>query len=535
MRWSRTLLILLLATTLSANDVSYRSLQSGSATGPTPLHDRGIRGEGQIIALLDTGVDYDSCYFAEPDRRPPPINTGSPRDGLAFSNVDLSRRKIVAYNFLFSCDQFPGDPNCEDPRSVFAYDNLGHGTKAAGAAVGDSGTPLLHDPGDAIAPGAKLIVQDTGFVSTSLCTLPGLGCPPTDLRPLLDQIYKQGARISSQSWGDVEAAYTSRARDLDDFVWRNPDLLVIFNAGNRGQNGTSTVSSPGVAKNVLQVGGTRYFDENDDVIPSYSGLGPTTDGRIKPDLVAPSYVRSADGDATVDSRNCSATQSGGTSWSAPTLAGAAALVRQYYTEGFYPYGVKTETQRRIPSAALLKATLIAAARRVSFRESNGNLVPTSEVPSVEQGFGFPVLDDALYFSGDRDRLSMLDVPTSGGLPAGEAKVFSFRAAAGAKLEFVLVWTDPPGSASGNALPQLVNDLDLEVLDPSGAITRGNATFSNDPDRLNNVEAVSLRAPVSGIYRVTVRAHRLGLGPRQGFAFVATGDFQVRQRAARRRR
>ncbi|HKR67038.1 MAG TPA: hypothetical protein VJZ00_25150, partial [Thermoanaerobaculia bacterium] len=58
--------VVLIAATASANEVTYRSMQSGSPTGPTPVHDHGIHGEGQIIAVLDTGADYNSCYFAEP-------------------------------------------------------------------------------------------------------------------------------------------------------------------------------------------------------------------------------------------------------------------------------------------------------------------------------------------------------------------------------------------------------------------------------------------------------------------------------------
>src|SRR5439155_1064027 len=63
------------ASTVSADALTYRSIQSGPNPTGTPIYDHGIRGEGQIIAFLDTGVDYDSCYFAGPHRSRPPINT----------------------------------------------------------------------------------------------------------------------------------------------------------------------------------------------------------------------------------------------------------------------------------------------------------------------------------------------------------------------------------------------------------------------------------------------------------------------------
>ncbi|HEX9502503.1 MAG TPA: hypothetical protein VGA10_12700, partial [Thermoanaerobaculia bacterium] len=91
----------LLAAAASGNELSYKTLQSGPNGSTTPIFDHGIHGEGQIIAFLDTGVDYDICFFVEADGSRPPINTR-----LDTNNVDLSRRKIVAYDFLYSCDQF---------------------------------------------------------------------------------------------------------------------------------------------------------------------------------------------------------------------------------------------------------------------------------------------------------------------------------------------------------------------------------------------------------------------------------------------
>jgi hypothetical protein len=123
--------LFLIAFSASANEGSYRALQSGSPTGPTPLFDRGIHGEGQLIAIVDTGLEYTSCFFAEPDGTPPPFNTGSSA-GLEWENIDLSRRKVVAYDFLYSCDQWPNAPGCDRPGQAGSLDNQGHGTHAAG-------------------------------------------------------------------------------------------------------------------------------------------------------------------------------------------------------------------------------------------------------------------------------------------------------------------------------------------------------------------------------------------------------------------
>ncbi len=517
--------VVLIASAVLANETTYRSMQSGSPAGPTPLHDRGIRGEGQIIALLDTGVDYTSCYFAEADGSAPPFNTGTPTGGLEWENVDTTRRKIVAYDFLYSCDQYPGAQGCDQPGAVGSLDNQGHGTHGAATAAGDKGAPLAHDYADAIAPAAKLVVQDGGYIGGDACTqFPGVGCQAM-LAPILEQAYRQGARIHSNSWGDRQgnlnnpprANYPQSARDVDAFVWSHPDMLVVFNTGNLGQQMAtplSSLSAPGSAKNTLQIGGTRTGWNEDDVIASFTLFGPTRDGRIKPDLVAPAYVLAGDVDFDSNASTCDVTSQAGTSWASPSVAGAAALVRQYYTDGFYPTGVATQTNRITPSAALLKATLIAAARPLRWRNDIfQGLVEAKPVPSYEQGWGFPVLDDALYFPGDHVRLRVYDVPLTVGLAQGESASYRVNVRAGTPFKAVLVWTDPPGTVrpQPDPTPQLVNDLDLVV----------NGQSTND--HLNNVEMVSNATPVTGVYTITVSANQLGLGPRQSYALVLTGD------------
>jgi len=545
--------VLLVAATASANEISYRSLQS--ATYGTPLHDRGLHGEGQIIAVLDTGLDYTSCYFAEPDGARPPINTGTPTGGLQWENVDLTRRKVVAYDFLNSCNQYPGRAGCDDPNGPNAWDNQGHGTHAAGSAAADKGVPIAHDYGDAVATGAKLVIQDGGFIGGDNCShRPGFGCP-VNLTPILEQAYRQGARIHSNSWGDRQntppgfnpptANYSQSARDVDAFVHSHPDMLILFNTGNYGaatEPPSSSAAAPGSAKNVLQVGGTRGYPRRDDLtLAGYSLLGPTRDGRIKPDVVGPSSVIAGDLNFDNNPNTCDATEQGGTSWSSPSIAGAAALVRQYYVDGFYPSGSRNTANGFAPSAALMKATIVAAARPAVTRYfGSGPGTDALPVPSNEQGFGFPVLAAALYLPGAPARLRVTDVANDRGLAVNESTTTELTVGTGAKLRVVLVWTDPPGIVRGttDSTPQLVNDLDLQVLSPTGETLHGNESLHRgQPDRLNNVEVISIDAPAAGKYMVSVSAHRLGSGSRQGYALVATGDFaeppSTRRRVVRR--
>ncbi|MFN2238252.1 MAG: S8 family serine peptidase, partial [Thermoanaerobaculia bacterium] len=174
--------------------------------------------------------DVDHCAFAEADRSLPPVNVRLSDGTLEHENVDLTRRKIVAYNFLSS----------EDPADPRAWDNLGHGTFIAGIAAGDYAPFGISGHGEGIAPGAKLIIQDLGFLQAP-CSLPGLGCPPTGIRPVLEQARLQGATIISHQWGDRMGSYGLLARQLDDWMSENPDAVVVFIAGNAGAHGPSSV------------------------------------------------------------------------------------------------------------------------------------------------------------------------------------------------------------------------------------------------------------------------------------------------------
>jgi hypothetical protein len=536
-------IILGVATVALGDDSSFRAVQSGWASNATPIFDHGIYGQRQIIAILDTGLDWDSCYFAEADGAPPPINTGSPQNGLNSSNVDPSRRKVIAYDFLYSCDQFPGAFGCDNPSDVHDYDNARHGTLAAAVAAGDQGLPLIHDDrAEGIAPGAKLIVQDGGYIGGDNCSQrPGFGCP-VQMTPILEQAYAQGARIHSNSWGDRQGTppvlpaptgnYSAAARDVDAFVYAHPDMLLVFDTGNAAANippPPSSVPAPGCAKNGIQVGGTRYANLHaiDDVVTPFSYIGPTRDGRVKPDLVASSFVLAGDSDGDVSTKECIQSLQSGTSWSAPTVSGAAALVRQYYTDGSYPTGVATPSNAFVPSAALLKATLIAAARSVpNDWIYNQGLAPAPPAPSFEQGFGFPVLDDALYFPGDRSRTRIVDVPLAQGLMQNETSTLRLHVNSGTRLKVTLVWTDPAGTPRGvsDPTPELVNDLDLRVVDAFGNILLGNDSLHpGQPDRLNNVEVVSIDQPFGDLFTISVTATHLGSGPRQSYALVITGD------------
>jgi hypothetical protein len=497
------------------NDTTVWVGQSGLAAGQTtPIFSQLLFGEGQTIAVLDTGLDADMCYFRDTALTLPPINAC---DGGTVT--DPAQRKVIAVDFLWSTE-------CAGGISSAEWDTQDHGTHVAGTAAGDNfASPLLHNTADGMAPGAKLVIQDGGYQVDNCGDLPGIGCPVVDLNPIFQQAYTQGARIHTNSWGDNENAavqnnYSAGSQDVDEFMWNHKDFLIFFAAGNSGP-GNGSVGSPSTAKSGVSVGSTlRGTSANS--MSSFSSCGPTDDGRIKPEVTVPgSSIVSANADRSATSVNCNTVSSSGTSMAAPGAAGLTALIRQYYTDGWYPTGAENAADGFTPSAALLKATLVS---------STQNMTATTAAPANCQGWGRVQLDNALSFSTEaRKLLAREDAGFATG-STGEDRTYSIAVTSAAEpLKVTLAWTDFPSTPAAN--PHINNDLDLIVSGPAGTFlgnvfTAGASAAGGIADRRNTLEQVLLASPTPGTYTITVRSFNVPNGP-QPFALVAAGAFNQR--------
>ena len=431
-----------------------------------------LDGSGQIVAVADSGLDED--------------------------HGDFGTRVIGNFDVI-------GDGSTADKHS-------GHGTHVACTVLGD-GTKGGYA---GVAPDANLYFQAMENDNTGNFQSPSLNY-------LLNTAYNSGARIHTNSWGSSAASnqgkYTSESEDVDDRA-NNYDrvyngvegLTILFAAGNDGPN-AGTVSSPSTAKNSVTVGNhqARYNGAPDNLM-SGSSRGPTDDGRIKPDIIAPGgYVRSCRAQEAQDIVGSSWQSTWyleytGTSMATPNAAGASALIREYLLE---------IAQRPSPQGALIKALLVLGAQDIN----------TRDIPNNDEGWGRVNLKETLAPSQGRgiwvDDRSVLS-------NTGQSKSYVFNVTfANSQLKTVLAWSDARGSRFSNN--QLVNNLDLEVESPDGTIYLGNdfangrSTTGGTKDDVNNLEVVLIDTAMKGIWTVRVKDGLHGGSNTQPFAIAVSGQ------------
>lgn len=435
-------------------------LQTNINDGQFPLYDNGLHGEGQVLGHIDGKININHCSFKDPEGDP----------------VGPDHRKIVAYNASQGSDF--------------------HGTHTAGTAAGDNS---VMDNTRGMAYLAKIAFDDIPSFSENF------------FYNMLAQHDGQGARVHTNSWGnDGTTQYDGMCRAIDRFSYDYEDNLVAFAVTNM-----NSLKNPENAKNVLAVGASQ--DSPSQNSHCSGGTGPTSDGRRKPEIYAPG----CSSQSSYSSTSCGTTGSTGTSMACPAIAGMGLLVRQYFTDGYYPTGAPSSRDAFTPSGALIKATMINAAV---------DMTGVTGYPSNREGWGRLVADQSLFFPGDARTLWAEDVRNASGLTTGAVEEYQIEVdGPGEQLRVTMNYTDPAATAGSSFAS--INDLDLEVVAPDGATYKGNV-FSGGvsvpggtKDDRNNLEQVHLNNPAQGVWTVRVRATAVNVGT-QGYALVATGQLDV---------
>jgi serine protease AprX len=471
-------------------------------------YSAGFSGAGQIVAFADTGLDQGNINSIIADFR------GQVKSGHAIALGGMSW----------------GDPQS-------------HGTHVAGSIAGNGASS-----GGAIrgaAWGAKLVAL--GMWSDILNNF----FPPS-AEVILRTAYDQGARIHSNSWGrDSQGGYDSMARQVDTYLYDKPDLLAVFAAGNSGADmnkdgviDEKSVGSPATAKNVLSVGASKnlllnggiqkpmkelrdgaskwgaepiassFLSEDLKGMAAFSSRGPTADGRIKPDLVAPgtnivsarsSHPKAGEGWGVFDPNYL---YMGGTSMATPILSGALAVQREFLLK---------KLGRPTISAALMKAYAVASADDLFPGQfgvrPQGQEQPTTR-PNNHQGWG------RITLASLADTASVMELTdNTTGLATGEELKLNWTLAQPGtrSLRIAMAYTDAPAAA--NSQVELVNDLDIELTTPSGAKLFPNGKAS--ADNRNNLESIDLATQEAGVYELVIRGRNIpqGRAGKQAFALV----------------
>lgn len=436
------------------NDTTSWTIQTGVSANRR-IWNLGLHGEGQVVGHQDSAIPTASCYFSDP------VNAIGP-----------NHRKIVYRSGTGA--------------------TASHGTHTAGTAVGDAQPINGSTANRGMAYLAKIATSsDYSAAVWSARATTHLGV---------------GAKVHTNSWGDDSTtAYNAHCNAIDAFSWTNEGNLVLF-----AETNLTTLKNPENAKNLVAVGNGQNGTSANNKFGG--GTGPTADGRRKPDLMAPgaSIVSAGTG-------SCNTSTLTGTSMACPAATGAAALIRQYFVDGFYPSGVPTPTDGFEPTGAMIKAVLV---------NTCADMTGVAGYPSNDEGWGRIVLDETLHFLGDVGRMWAVDVRRAQGLTTAGQREFAIDVIDALRpLEITMAFTDFAGTV--NAANPVVNDLDLVVVAPNGTqyfgnvFTSGWSSTGGVADAKNNVERVAVPAPIAGTWIVRVRGINVPQGP-CGYALAASG-------------
>eukprot|EP00602_Paraphysomonas_sp_CaronLab_P006942 CAMPEP_0185025224 /NCGR_PEP_ID=MMETSP1103-20130426/8265_1 /TAXON_ID=36769 /ORGANISM="Paraphysomonas bandaiensis, Strain Caron Lab Isolate" /LENGTH=1079 /DNA_ID=CAMNT_0027558375 /DNA_START=206 /DNA_END=3445 /DNA_ORIENTATION=- len=488
-------------------------VQSGSSLA-TPYADINLDGSGYILGMIDSGLDDLSCFLIDYSGTP---TTRTPADEYANPITEYYRRKVIQY--VAWAD---GEP------ALHGYD---HGTWCGGASVGK-----CNDTDNAAASAYNGLASNAQITMFDVDANDNFLNVPSLYNIALPPAYSAGARVHSNSWGTPGInTYTTKALDVDQFMYENTDFLFVVAAGNDGRTGYTSVHSPGVSKNALTVGASAAAP-NHDMVVYFSSIGYNYDQHmIKPNIVTPgTSLMSAGVRNENETTSCNVQDSSGTSMATPMAAGAAILIRQYFENTSYWASFCDPSYRSCPavvdgegiSGALLKAAMIHSGEGMTgAMTSSTSVLPATNLttpPDRYQGWGQVQLTNLLPIPGVVDLdLYVADYETLQSLTQRTYVVDVTSSAT--PLRATIVWIDPVNVMWSTK--NLLNDLDLIVTSPLGNVTYGNNIKG---DEFNPVERVVIEEPMVGQWSVEVVANSLAVGDNQKYSIVITSGGSVQE-------
>ena len=460
-------------------------------------NDLRFKGKGVVVGIADSGLDTGVTNTIHPD---------------------FQKKRIVGVL---------GENN----KRYGWSDLIGHGTHVSGSLCGTGAASGGRYCG--IAPEADLYFICIGNDSNSVFPL-----TESDV----DKAYENDVKLISNSWGDhSQGIYDTDSELYDTLCYKYPDLSILFAVGNENEkkdiNNNSNISTLASAKNVISVGAAESFrpevkafytsstlddgmayifktdliaypaDGEHQGMAAFSSRGPTHDGRIKPDIVAPGTAiistESLYDKDNVGKRLSYYTSKSGTSMATPLTSGSAAVVIQYLRE----QGISN------PSSALVKAVLLNGTRSMGTGQFKGYIEIPNKTPNWVNGFGH--LDLGQSIAPTNTNLITIEGAISN---TSDLVTYCFNKCNDGPLRVTLVWTDPP-STPGVGI-DLINDLDLQVKTKERTYYANNKVGHNDS--VNNCETYRVaRLAAQDNIEVRVHGYNIMKGP-QRYALAITG-------------
>lgn len=395
-----------------------------------------------------------------------------------------------------------------DPSEVSV--SADHATIVAGVMAGNGSISNLYR---GIAQNAKIRAHDTQYHTH-------------DSEIGYDMSDKNGVKslISQNSWADsVNSSqcerygnyYANQEEILDDTIRGNryagKRISIVYAAGNERDDGDCNLDSnpynstptPATAKNIITVGAVS--SDNIRASTCFSSWGPTDDGRLKPEIVAPGDEGACEGSPAIEFylSPSTLTSSAGTSFAAPQVSGAIALMQQQAKCTF-------DNVPLLPSTT--KAVLIHTATDVN-----------TTGPDYRTGYGLlnvtGAVDAVIYRKFRENSLSSIT----------ETDKWNFTIVSGEpQAKVTLAWDDVAGQG-------LKNDLDLTLISPTGTHYHSWYLNPDNPsavavadkgDHLNNIEQVIVNNPTAGEWTIVVNTSQAVLLPPQNYSLVYKKPFSI---------